>query len=198
MSLSDRDRRALAGLAVALVGMGALYFWPQPAVEVVGGGSGTVESAAARLDRVRQEAALGAGREQLLTAARAELAELEKGLIPADSAPQAQAQLLQIFRRVARAQSPPLDVRQTNFGAVRPYGDGYAQVQLTISAECQIEQLVNLMADLAGQPELVAVEELHVTATANKQKSLAVQMAVAGLTRGALARTVGSGTGAGL
>ncbi len=193
MTMTDRDRRALLLLGVAMAAMAVIYFWPQPSVEVVAAGASTAEAAAARLDRTRQEAALEPLRSGQLKAARAELAELEKGLIPAASAPQAQAQLLQIFRRVARTQTPPIDVRQSNFGTVRPFGDGYGQVMLTVTVECQIEQLVNLMADLAAQPELLAVEELHITSAGNKQKSIGLQMTVAGLTRGSLIRPIGGG-----
>lgn len=185
MNLSERDRRALILLVSALAVMAAIYFWPEPSVEVVGSQASTVDAAAARLDRVRQEAAQRGVREEALKASRASLAAIEKGLLAGESAAQVQAQLLQVFRRVARAQSPALDIRQTQFGPVRPYGE-YGQVTLTASMDCQIEQLVNLIADLSAQPELLALEELHVSQGNAKQKTIGVQMIVAGLTNRAL------------
>ncbi len=182
MNVSERDRRALLILGGALLVSAAAYFWPAPSVEVVGASANTVEAAAARLDRVRQEAAQLGVREAALQKALQDLGEAEKGLLTGDSAAQVQAQLLQVFRRVARSQSPALDIKQTQFGQLRALGD-YAQVTLTASMECQIEQLVNLMADLAAQPELLALEELHVSSGNAKQKTITVQLIVAGLTR---------------
>jgi hypothetical protein len=198
MNLTDRDRRALLLLAVAGAIMAALYFWPEPSVEVVGTGAGDSASAAARLDRVRREAALVKLRQEELTREQAALAAQEKGLIAADSAAQAQAQLLQIVRRVARAQSPPIEIRQSNFGPVRPFDSQYAQVTLGIGIECQIEQLVNLLSDFASQPELLALEDLRISQTSNKQKSIPVQMTIAGLTRGSLAPASARVAGGGL
>jgi hypothetical protein len=180
MNLSERDRRALILLGAALAVMSAIYFWPEPQVEVVGATANSVEQAAARLDRVRQEAAQLQVREEALSRSRAELAEIEKGLLTGESAAQIQAQLLQVFRRVARSQSPALDIKQSQFGRIQPFGD-YAQVTLTATMECHIEQLVNLMADLAAQPELLALEELHVNAANAKEKTIGVQLVVAGL-----------------
>ncbi len=192
MNLSERDRRALIILGIAAAVMGVIYFWPEPKVEVVGGTASNVEQVAARLQEVRQEAAQLPVREQWRRQAQTDLAALEKGLIAAESLPQAQAQLLQIVRRVARGESPALDLKGTDFGQTRPYGDHYAEVLLTVSLECQIEQLVNFMADIAAQPELLAVDELHASAGNGKTKTVMVRMTVSGLVRGSLLRPAGA------
>lgn len=194
MNVSERDRRALIILGIAAVVMGTIYFWPEPKVEVVGGTASNVEQAAARLQDVRQEAAQFPIREEWRRQTQADLAALEKGLIVAESLPQAQAQLLQIVRRVARSESPVVDLKGTDFGQTRPYGNDYAEVLLTVSLECQIEQLVNFMADIAGQPELLAVDELHVSAGNSKTKTVMVRMTVSGLVRSALMRSTGART----
>lgn len=191
MSLSERDRRALIILGVAGAVMGTIYFWPDPKVEVVGGTVSTVEQAAARLASVRQEAAQLPTREEWLRKAESELGALEKGLIVAESLPQAQAQLLQIVRRVARAESPVLELKANDFGQTRSLGEHYAEVLLMVTLECQIEQLVNFLADIAAQPELLSVDELHVAAGNSKQKTVSVRMTVSGLVRRALMRTSG-------
>ncbi len=193
MNLSERDRRALIFLAVAGAIALAVNFWPEPAVETVGGAEAeTVRAAASRLDRIRAEAAQAPVRQEALTKTREELAQMEKGLIGGESQAQVQAQLLQIFRRAARAQSPAVDARQTQFGQIRPFGEGYAQVTLSVSLECQIEQLINLIADLSAQPEMLALEELRISATDNKQKAIGVQMVVSGLTHASLIPKAGT------
>ncbi len=57
------------------------------------------------LTNLRTRAAALPAKEVLLKQAKAELADRERGLIPGDTADQAQAQLLQVLRRVAKAQS---------------------------------------------------------------------------------------------
>lgn len=189
--MSERDRRALLILGAALLVMAMVYFWPEPSVEVVGSGGSDVKSAAVRLDQVRKEAALLPVRTEALQLTNTALTEIEKGLIAAETAPQAQAQLLQIVRRVSKLQSPGVELRQNQFGQVRPFGDDYAQIVLSISMDCQIEELVTFLSDIASQPELLAVDELHISATNNKQKSIPVQMTISGLVKGSLLKTQG-------
>jgi Tfp pilus assembly protein PilO len=131
-------------------------------------------------------------REEWGRKAQTDLTALEKGLIAAESLPQAQAQLLQIVRRVARSESPALDLKGTDFGQTRAYGEHYAEVLLTVSLECQIEQLVNFLADIAAQPELLALDELHVAAGNSKTKTVMVRITVSGLVRSGLMRPAGA------
>ena len=189
--MTERDRRALLILGAALLVMAVVYFWPEPSVEVVGSGGSDVKSAAVRLDQVRKEAALLPVRSEALQLTNTALTEIEKGLIAAETAPQAQAQLLQIVRRVSKLQSPGVELKQNQFGQVRPFGDDYAQIVLSISMDCQIEELVTFLSDIASQPELLAVDELHISATNNKQKSIPVQMMISGLVKGSLLKKQG-------
>jgi Tfp pilus assembly protein PilO len=187
MRLQDRDRRALALLAGALLVCALVYFWPQEMPETVGA-SVSPDQARMRLEQLRAEGSGLAQRLDRLKAARAELSEREKGLIQAPSIAQAQAQLIQIVRRVARSQNPPLEPRILDQGRLRPFGEAYSQIELSLGMECQIDQLVNFLADLAAQPELLALEDLHINAQPNsKQKAINVRLNVTGLAPGALA-----------
>ncbi|MCX6598444.1 MAG: GspMb/PilO family protein [Acidobacteria bacterium] len=193
MTLTERDRRALMALGVAVILSLALYFWPAPTIETVGPTVNDAQSAAVRLDKVRQEAAMAPVRQQQLQETKAALARLEKGLIAGDSLPQAQAQMVQIVRRIARAQVPPLALGSTDFGPTRPFNGPYGQVLLTVTAECQVDQLVNFLSDVAAQPELVAVEEIHVATANAKQKLIPVRLVLAGLIPGTLLKTTPAG-----
>ena len=66
-------------------------------------------------------------------------------MIPGDTAEQAQAQLLQIVKRVAQQQMPPLEVGQVELGRPRTFGSAYGQVSLSITVTCRIEDLVNFL-----------------------------------------------------
>jgi hypothetical protein len=46
---------------------------------------------------------------------------------------------------------------------------------------CRIEQLINLIADLSAQPELLATRDLQIRSGDAKQKTLNVRVTVAGL-----------------
>lgn len=184
MTLSERDKRALLLLGVACAVALLLRLWlgreSSPAVVE------TVDSVAAaeqRLTQVRKLAALAPVRAKQIESLEAELAEWEKGLIQADTAQQAQAQILQILRRLGNAQEPKLDVRSEEIGAVRPLGKEkhYGEALVSVSFTCAIEQLVNLLADLGAQPEAVGIEEITITAANAKDKTLNVRLTVAGL-----------------
>ena len=186
MMLQDRDKRALRMLGIAAAIAIPLYFLtrtPDTAVAPVAGttASETPEMAEKRLIRTRERAGLLPTRDATYKKAAAELALRENGMIQADTAAQAQAQLFQIMRRVGRAQKPPVEVRSNEIGQVKNFADDYGEVIVTVSFECMVEQLVNLLADLASQAELLATSELRIGGAAGDQKILPVRLTVSGI-----------------
>jgi len=148
---------------------------------VVAGSTDSVAMAEKRLIRLRQMASLLPGKDQVLKQAETELASREKGLIQAETASQAQAQVLQILRKVARAQSPPVDIKGVELGAPKALGDAYGEVMVSVSMDCRIDQIVNLLADLTSQPELVATNELRLGAANGREKMIPVRLTVSGV-----------------
>jgi hypothetical protein len=184
MTLQDRDKRALLILAV-LLPIAALIYWTSGSssagsVKVVAP-SETVGRDEKRISVLRTALATVDGKEAVLKQVSTELAEREKGLIPGDTAEQAQAQLLQIMRRLAKAQVPPLDIRQSELGQPRSYGESYARVTVSVSLDCRIDELVNLLAALSAQPEIIATDEIRCTAANPKSKLMPVRLTVSGL-----------------
>src|SRR6185437_13041028 len=112
-----------------------------------------------RLARMRQVAANLPAEEATLKQVSAALADREHGLLQADTAAQAQAALIEIARRVGK--NDQIDIRGGEFSAPRVMGD-YGLVYATISFDCHIEQLINFLADLSQQPELVVPSEEHI------------------------------------
>jgi type II secretory pathway component PulM len=183
VSLQTRDKRALVGLGAAVVLL-LLYlaFSGGSAAPAVVAATGSIPTAEKRLTRVRQLAAGVAGREQVLKQVSAELAAREKGVIQAATAAQAQAQLLDIVRRVAKAQTPPLDFGTVDLGKqISELGDNYGEVQISMPFTCHIEELINFLADLSKQPETLATEDLRIALQDPKQKTLLVRLTVAGV-----------------
>src|SRR5579863_3648153 len=141
-------RRAVALFAVALVLGLVVRFWPDSSQSaVVSPSAETIAAAEKRLARARDVAATVPPREAILKKAQGELAQREKGLLVADTAAQAQAQLLQIMRGLAGVEIPPIDLRSEAFG-IRPLGDSYGEASVALGFECRIDQLVNLLAGI--------------------------------------------------
>lgn len=195
MTVQQRDKRALIILGVVLAL--AVIFW-------IGGSSSPSSSAkivapVESVDRVekglanlRTRAAALAAKEALLKQANAELAEREKGLIAGDTADQAQAQLLQVVRRVAKAQTPPLEIRQVELAQPRSYGNSYAEVTLSATIDCRIDELVNLLSTLSAQPETIATDEIRFGMSNPKQKVMPVRLTVSGIVAQRLAPKKGT------
>ena len=183
MNNSERNRRALIVLVAGLAAAAVLHF-------VFPSDSGTANVAAPsvnrdtaglaqqRLFRLRQIAATVPAREAVLKQTSSDLADRERQIIQADTAPQAQAALLEIARRIGKNEM--IDVRGGDFGAPKAFGD-YGLVYATVTFECHVEQLVNFLADLSREPELVVPSEERITAGNPKEKTMGVRMVLAGV-----------------
>jgi hypothetical protein len=183
VKLERRDKRALAALAgVALVLALYVVFSGGSGQTAVVRASGSIPLAEKRLARVRQLASGVAGREQVLKQVSAELAEREKGVIQADTAAQAQAQLVDIVKRVAMAQTPPLEFGTVELGQqVARLGEDYGEVQVSVPFTCHIDELLNFLADLTRHPEALALNDLRISAGDAKQKVILVRLTIAGV-----------------
>jgi len=191
MTISARDKRTLMRFApvAGLLAILAIYRWVpwgESEARIAASPAETVAVAEKKLARYRQLAATVDVREASARRAAAALADREKGIIQAATAAQAQAQLLQVVRRIGTAQAPPIDLRSVELGQIQPFGSAYGQTSVSVTFACRIEQLVNLLADLAAQPELVAPADLRITSGDQKQKVMQVRMTVAGVVPRAL------------
>jgi hypothetical protein len=187
MTMSGRDRRALVILGGALV-LGGFIYWLSNSSPSTSSSSASVTAPSESIDRaqrrlatLRRQAATLSGKEAVLKQVSVELGEREKGLIPGDTAEEAQAQLLQVVRRVAKAQTPPIEMSQVELGRPRPYGTAYGEVSVSITLTCRIDELVNFLAALGAQPELASTEEIRFGASHPKQKTMPIRLTVTGL-----------------
>jgi hypothetical protein len=179
-TLSRRDRNALALLAVCAAVFSAVYLWPEADSATVGAVS-SIPQVEKRVTRLRRLSAAVPARQEILTKVDRELASREKGVIQAETPAQAQAQLLQIARRVAQAQNPPVVFKGTEFAPPRAFGDAYGEVVMTVSIDGAIEQIVNFLADVSNQPELIAVSDLQLAQVSSKQKLVPARITFTGV-----------------
>ncbi|MFN7921847.1 MAG: type II secretion system protein GspM [Bryobacteraceae bacterium] len=178
MNLQARDRRALAMLGLAAVLSAIIYFWPTASVAVVAPVTNSVPAAEARVRKLREIIATIPGKQKVADGLAAQLKEREKGLIEAETGAQAQAQLLQIVRKLARSQSPPIDIGANELGSITALGKDYGETSVAVSMNCRIEQLVNLLADISSQPEAIATNDLRINAADPRQKTLNVRLSI--------------------
>jgi hypothetical protein len=181
VTLTQRDRRALVllGSALALiVVLRVAVYNDKPAAQVIAA-SDSAPLAEKRLDRLRQIAATIPGKQAVLKQVSAEAALREKGIIQAPTAQQAQAHLLETLRRVGKTEA--IDVRGGEFPPLQPLGQDYGEAAVTINFDCRIEQLVNFLAALTAETELLSTKNIRVIAGNAKEKKVGVRLTLAGV-----------------
>lgn len=186
--LEPREKKAVIalGATLALSAVVLAYeFWPAGTAAVAAAAPQSVAQMEQRLARVRETAATVPGKQEILKKVAGDLATRENGMIRAETAPQAQAQVVSILRDLAASES--LQLRNYELGAIAPFGDDYGAVNVSIQVECRIEQLLNFLAALAARPELIATRDLRVIAADPRQKTLNVRITVAGIVPKSLA-----------
>jgi len=181
MNISPRERNALAILGAAVVVWALLQYviLPDNSAPVAEMAPQTSAQLRQRLALLRQTAAALPVREALLKQADADLADREHGIIQADTVAQAQAEIVETARRVGKAND--LDVRGSDSPAPKVLGD-YGIVYATISFEGHIEQVLNFLADLTRERELIVPSEEQISSGNPKEKLVTVRrMVLAGV-----------------
>jgi len=180
MTVGKLDRRAALGLAAGVLVVLALRFgvYGDKGSDVVAPAD-SIAVAEKRLERLRLVGATVQGKETVLKQVTAELSTREKGILQTDTAAQAEAQLLEVIRRIAGANG--IDARGAEELRVRPLANDYGEVMVAVTFTCAIEQLVNFLAALANEPEVLATDEIHITSSNTKQKTIQVRLSLSGV-----------------
>jgi type II secretion system (T2SS) protein M len=180
MNLNSRDKRALVllGVAVLIVVIWKIASSGGPTLKVAAAAD-SVPHAEQRLNRLRLIDAKVPAKEELFKKVSDQVSMREKGMIVADTAQQAQTQIQQILRKVGT--SFGIDVRGAEFGQVRPLGSDYGEAPVSITFDCNIEQLVNLLSALGSQPEMLGTSDIRVNTGNPKDKRVSVRLTVSGV-----------------
>lgn len=182
-SLSARDRRAL--LLLLLVGGPVLaWYFLAGQTEATAPATSVAPPLAVlekRLVTLRRQAALNPAKQEVREKLQAVLEEREQLLLKADTAQQVQADLLAKIRGVLEAQDPPMRAAQSELGPISRIADDYGEVAVTVGFGCTIEQLVNVLADVAALEPLIATHQLNVLSADRAKKTINVRLTVTGL-----------------
>jgi len=183
MTLAAMDRKTFIALAAA-AGAIALAI-----IRLAGAGDSgaavvsateSIPQAEQRLQRLRRLAGTVPGKEDLLQKVSAELKTREAGVLQAETAAQAQAQLLETIHRLAAQNG--FDARGAEqLSEPRTLGNDYGEVSVVETFTCGIDQLVNFLSDLAREPRLLATSEIHISGGNDKKKNLQVRLTLSGV-----------------
>ena len=193
MSFGTLDRKTvilwISAIAVILILRFFVLADRSPAVVAA---SESAPMAEKRLEKLRQIAATVPGKEALMKQASAELETREKGMLKAETSAQAQAQLQELLHKVGAANG--IDIRGIEDMRVKLLGADYGEASVTVRFNCLIEQLVNLLAALATQPELISTNQIQITGSADKNKVIQVRLTLSGVVSRKLAQEKKSGS----
>jgi hypothetical protein len=180
--MSPGFRRALAWTLVSgVISLIWTYWQSSSSTTVAVASTDSVGMAEKHLAKLRDAAATVPQKQEILKQVSGDLAVRDKGIIIADTAQQAQAQIVQVLRKLGNDENPRVDIRSQEYGEVRPLGDIYGEVFVSVQVECGIDQLVNVLVGLAARPELIASNELRVTSANPKNKTIGVRLTVSGV-----------------
>jgi hypothetical protein len=166
----------IAGVAVILILRFVVLADRSPAVVTA---SESVPMAEKRLERLRQIAATVPGKEALMKQASGELESREKGMLKVETGAQAQAQLQELLHRVGGSNG--IDIRGVEDMRIKAFGSDYGEASVTVRFTCLIEQLVNLLAALANEPEMLSTNEIQVNGGTDKNKTIQVRLTLSGV-----------------
>src|SRR5271170_3959831 len=117
--MSPGFRRMLAWTLVSGILSLIWTYWPSSSgTSAVVASTDSVAMAEKHLAKLREAAATVPQKQEILKQLSGELDLREKGIINADTAPQAQAQILQILHKLGRDENPQVEIRSQEMGAV--------------------------------------------------------------------------------
>jgi hypothetical protein len=195
MTFGTFDRKIGIRFAVGLAAVAILWLATRDrsASAVAVGVTDSVPMAEKRLERLRQIAATVPGKEVVTQKAVGELIVREKGILKAETSSLAQAQLQELLHKVGAANG--IDIRGVEEMRIKPFGNDYGEASVTVRFTCLIEQLVNLLAALATQPELVSTSQIQISGGPDKNKTIQVRLTLSGVVPKKLALEKKTGSG---
>ena len=179
MPVSDKDRRALLFLGIAVV----LFLLLQtdllfPSPDAAASESANIEREENKLldaqTQVRQEPLLSSEYQALRKVEEV----LEARLLTSETAALAQAEMRERVGELLEGAG--ISMRASRFGTIETEGEDFAQVPLVVDFDCDITRFVNLLADIANAQELFSTRQITVSVGNQKTKSVRVELTVSG------------------
>jgi hypothetical protein len=182
MAVSGRDRRALLLGALALALWAVLRFAVFPAWDWWQQERTELPLRETALIKYRQALAASGVDRQTAESLENRLQESETGLLQGTTAALAAAEFQDWVRQTMSRHG--IEPRSSQFMALRPQPDGYAQVPVGLQLQCRLDQLVNFLSELRSGPKIVSVPRMQIQSAGDtEQRLLTVNLTVAGVMR---------------
>ena len=181
MAIGKRDRKALQLGGMALAVWVILRFAVFPAWDRQQQERAELPLRETALLKYRQALAAVSADERTAELLQIRLRETESGLLENSSPALASAEFQDRIRQSAANHA--IELRSSQFLALRPLEAGYAQVPLGLQFQCRLDQLVNFLAELRSGPKIVAVPQLQIQSNGGPEKLIAVTLTAAGVMR---------------
>lgn len=181
--LQPREQRAVGALAAAVLLILVFQFAIFPMMDLVDKNRAELPLKQKRLRKYRGLVSLIGAAETDWKALEQRLVQAEKGLLDSRTAALAAAELQDHAKELLKQQG--IEPRGVSFMAVKalaPPDSGYSAVPLSLSFECSVDQLANLLASFQSDSKTLAVDSLYLEAVpvrADKtRKVVGVRMAI--------------------
>ena len=181
MTIRKRDRRALQVGGLALAVWVILRFALLPAWDRWQQERAELPLRETALMKYRQALASVSMDEHTAESLQNRLRETESGLLQNTSSALAAAEFQDWIRQTTANHG--IELRSSQFLALRPQADGYAQVPLGLQFQCRLDQFVNFLTDLRSGPKIVAIPRLQIQSNGGPEKLIIVSLTVAGVMR---------------
>ncbi len=176
LDLSDRDKRALKALGIALTA--AAIWLGHDAISASSTPGASIEALEQRYLLALAKAERQPGLERDARSLARSLQILEHRLLSAESPSLAQAEIRSLSTTLlgdAGISSPV-----SEFGSVGIDGDSYVGIPLDLEFACQTDQFVSFMAGLANARPILATRSVRISVDSAATKTIRVRLTVEG------------------
>ena len=176
---SQRDRRALKALGIALV-IAALWLG-QGTIRGLGSSDGTLESLEQGYLLAKQTVARQPAEADHVERLRRSIGIVERRLLRSDTPALAQAEIRSLV--IDLLSTVGVDSLRSEFGVASPDEEQYKAVALDLEFSCRIGELVDLMAAMANSRPILATRTIEITAPEASSEQVQVRLSIEGYMR---------------
>ena len=181
MEISQRDKRALWAVGVALTLFASFRFAIFPAWDFLQEASANLPDRQKTLEKYREVIQAAELRRAEISSLEARLREAEAGLLASETPDLAFAEMQLLVQQLTAAQS--IEIRSSAFLPVKPLEDDYLQVPLRLQFQCSLDQLASFLEEIGRGPKRLAISNLALQTANAREKLISVNMNVAGIMR---------------
>lgn len=181
MRISRKDKIALICAGIAVLAFAVFQWVVFPAWDSLAENRANIPLQERKFEKYREVARTAGMRTAEVSTLEAKLRQAESGLLASNTAALASGELQGLVKQLASTEA--IDVRSNEFLPAKRLGADYMEVPIVLQFQCRLDQLVNLLKNIAVNPQYLAVSKLLIMPGDVKVKSLNVTLQIAGVMR---------------